>query len=113
MCRHLNFRNRSAMHASLDCDRLFTYFGIREKKMVKRGYISKIKANGVVVYIPSLGIEGMTILGEEYEYDDEMNCFRRGDKQLYGLYSEVKAEIRGNDEKSFLRKRFDIEIINE
>ncbi|KAM0673939.1 exosome catalytic subunit dis3 [Gurleya vavrai] len=111
ICKNINFRNRSAMYANLDCDKLFTYLYIRDKSIIDFAYITRIRSNGVVCYIPALGIEDTVFV--DLEYCEEKNCFFKNGIRVFGLYDYVKVKISGNDEKFFIERHFDIEIIYE
>ncbi|KAM0688567.1 exosome catalytic subunit dis3 [Conglomerata obtusa] len=111
ICRNINFRNRSAMYAGLDCDKLFTYLYLKEGPLIDYGYIIKVRPNGMVVYIPALGIEDTIVI--EYDFDEENNCYLINGKRVFGLYDQIKVKVQQNDEMFFVERHFDIQIINE
>lgn len=109
ICKTINFRKRNAMYANLDCEKLFVYLYLKGKVLEEMGYILKVRKNGVVVYIPSLGIEDIIKL--DYEFDETKNTFIKDGNPIYKLYEYVKVRVQENDEKFFIDRHFDIDII--
>lgn len=109
VCRQINYRNKSAMHANLDCDRLFVYLYLKGKSIMERAFVIKTGATFAVLYIPNLGIEeGIKM---DCDYNEENGAFMRDGVRFFGLYDNVKVQIVENDEKFFVERKFDIQII--
>jgi len=74
---------------------LFIYNVIREVEPTTDAYVTDIKTNGVLIYIPDYGLNEALPLG-----DKEYNVFDR-----------IKVKLLKNDEMFYYRRRFDIEIV--
>lgn len=109
ICKNINYRNRSAMYANLECDKLFVYLYIKGRVIEDNGYIVRVRKNGVVIYVPCLGIEDTVLV--DYEFNDNENSFYNEGKKVFGLYDNVKVIIKENDDKFFIERHFDIEIL--
>jgi len=108
ICRNINYRNRNAMYANLDCDKLFIYLYLKGKKVEEDGFIVKIRQNGIVVYVPALGIEDTIKM--ECEYNEEENLLVLNGRVM-NLYDCVKVQVKENDEMFFIERKFDIELV--
>lgn len=109
VCKHINFRNKSAMHANFDCDRLFIYLYLKGKCLEQDAFIVKTGSNFVVLYLPELGIEESVKV--DYDFDEESNSFIVGEKRIFKLYDNVRIQVMENDEMFFIERKFDIKII--
>ncbi|UYI28061.1 exoribonuclease [Encephalitozoon cuniculi] len=94
MCRNMNSRHRAARKAAWECDKLTVYMALRNEEPVVRGFVTNIKPNGIVVYVPEYSLEEVVV---------SEGCFE--------MFQEVWVKIRRDDEKFFLRRRFTFEIV--
>lgn len=95
LINNLNKRHSNARRCSWDVTNLFIYNVIREVEPTTDAYVTDIKTNGVLIYIPDYGLNEALPLG-----DKEYNVFDR-----------IKVKLLKNDEMFYYRRRFDIEIV--
>ena len=95
LINNLNKRHSNARRCSWDVTNLFIYNVIREVEPTTDAYVTDIKTNGVLIYIPDYGLNEALSLG-----DKEYNVFDR-----------IKVKLLKNDEMFYYRRRFDIEIV--
>lgn len=93
ICRNMNSRYRSAKKASWECDKVIIYAILRDKEPVTEGFVTSIKSNGVVVYVPEYNLEEVIVSEEHFE-----------------MFQRIWVKILRNDERIFLRRRFTFEI---
>ncbi|AFN82681.1 exoribonuclease R [Encephalitozoon romaleae SJ-2008] len=93
ICRNMNSRYRSAKKASWECDKVIIYAILRDKEPVTEGFVTSIKSNGVVVYVPEYNLEEVIVSEESFE-----------------MFQKIWVRILRNDERFFLRRRFTFEI---
>jgi len=77
---NLNLRHRNAQHAGRASVDLHTLIFFKEKEIIADGRITKVKSNGVLVFVPKFGIEGTVLLLQEenqYKLDEESQELRR------------------------------------
>lgn len=73
VCRNLNFRHRNAQHAGRASIEYYVGQALKQRQMklggegvIEDGYVMRVFENGVVVFVPKFGIEGVVRL-EDFE----------------------------------------------
>ncbi|EJW02130.1 hypothetical protein EDEG_03426 [Edhazardia aedis USNM 41457] len=111
ICRNINYRNRNSMIAGLEIDKLYTYLYLKNiKNTTTTGFITKIRKNGIVLNIQELNIEE-TVHIQNYDYNEDKNCFSKDNKPVFCLYDNVKVEVKENDDLFFVHRKFDVSLI--
>ncbi|ADM11205.1 exoribonuclease R [Encephalitozoon intestinalis ATCC 50506] len=95
MCRNMNSRYRSAKKASWECGKVIIYTMLKDRESLVEGFITNIKANGVVVYVPEYNLEEVVVSEGHFQ-----------------MFQKVQVKILRDDERFFLRRRFTFEISN-
>ncbi|WUR04758.1 exosome complex exonuclease DIS3 [Vairimorpha necatrix] len=92
---NINMRHSSARRCAWDVSTLFIYEAIKQIEPVTHAYVTEIKSNGYLIFIPEYGINGAI-------------TFEEGKIKVFDKF-EVK--IVKDDERFYLRRRFNITII--
>lgn len=96
MCRNMNSRHRAARKAAWECDKVVVYMKVKESEPTVEGYVTNIKPEGVIVYVPEYNLEEVIVSSCDFE-----------------MFQKVWVWIRRDDERFFLRRRFTFEIVSE
>ncbi|KAG5859330.1 ribonuclease II domain-containing protein [Encephalitozoon hellem] len=93
VCRNMNSRYRSAKKASWECDKVNIYAILRDKEPVVEGFVTSVKSNGIVVYVPEYNLEEAIVSEGHFE-----------------ILQKIWVKVLRDDERFFLRRRFTLEI---
>ena len=132
VCRNLNLRHRNAQHAGRASIEYYVGQALKQRQtklggdgVVENGYVMRVFENGVVVFVPKFGIEGIVRLddfaltsknegedgGKESEYDPEAYAVTIFDKanrddtsQRIELFQEVRVRV-SSEEKGGAREK--------
>lgn len=79
---NLNIRHRNAQHAGRASVDLHTVIFFKEKRMLADARVTRVKSNGLIVFVPKFGIEGTVILQQEgderqYIFDEDAQTLSR------------------------------------
>lgn len=99
VCRNLNFRHRNAQHAGRASIEYYVGQALKQRQatiggegVVEDGYIMRVFENGIVVFVPKFGIEGIVRL-EDFELQAKKKAKKAdADEELVVKESEFEPE---------------------
>jgi len=94
-CKNMNRRHRSAQKASWECEKLAIYMAVRHAEPTVDGYITGIRSNGVIVYVP------------DYNIEEAVAC----STQLC-MFEAVRVRVVRDDQMFFVHRRFLLKLVN-
>ncbi|KAK6089905.1 hypothetical protein P3W45_001108 [Vairimorpha bombi] len=94
---NINRRHSSAKRCAWDVNNLFIYMAIRDTEPETDAYITDIKSNGVLLYIPEFNINEALFIDGDIKYE---------------IFDKLRVKIVKDDECYFYKKRFKLEIVN-
>ncbi|EQB59714.1 exosome complex exonuclease rrp44 [Vairimorpha apis BRL 01] len=92
---NLNKRHSSARRCAWDVNTLFIYLVISEIEPSTFAFVTDTKANGVLIYVPEYGIN------EAIPTD-----------KTYNVFDKINIKFLKDDERFYLKRRFNIQIID-
>lgn len=117
LCHNLNYRNRMAQQAQRSSVELYTQLYFKGKTLSADAYVIKIMAAGIVVLIPSYGIEGMVPIAQDgpLAYDPAESVFvdRATRAPVAGLFQHVHIAIRTETHAVSQREKLIIELVDQ
>jgi len=100
---NLNVRHRNARHAGRASVDLHTLIFFKEKEVLADARVTRVKKNGLIVFVPKFGIEGTVLLHDSGEsgtqgallFDEEAQILRRAsdNKILYRIFDCCAVKI--------------------
>lgn len=120
-CLNMNFRHRQAQYAGRASVELFTLQYFKEKSVEENAYISRIKQNAIIVFVPRYGIEHIIYVDvakndEEdkdanavatlFDYDMEKECLtlKQDGKTKLRVFDKVRVKVFVQTSKNYRSK---------
>lgn len=94
---NINRRHSSAKRCAWDVNNLYIYMAVRDTEPETDAYITDIKFNGVLIYIPEFNINEALFIDGEIKYK---------------IFDKLRIKIVKDDEYYFYKRRYKIEILD-
>ncbi|KAM0672595.1 exosome catalytic subunit dis3 [Ordospora colligata] len=94
-CNNMNRRHRSAQRASWECEKLAIYMALRDAEPTLDGYITGIRSNGVIIYVPDYNIEEAVLCSTQLR-----------------MFEAVRVRVMQNDQMFFFHRRFSLKLVD-
>lgn len=123
VCRNLNFRHRNAQHAGRASIEYYVGQALKQRQVkvggegvIEDGYVMRVFENGIVVFVPKFGIEGIVRL-EDFELSPKKQTGKdaksQEDEDLERNESELEPEnyaltVFGKSKKDVNSRRFEL-----
>lgn len=94
---NLNIRHRNAQHAGRASVDLHTLIFFKDKEIIADARVTRVKSNGLLVFVPKYGIEGSVMLEEQaVTLDEESQTLKQkcDGSILYQIFDPCAVKIR-------------------
>lgn len=94
---NLNVRHRNAQHAGRASVDLHTLIFFKDKEIIADARVTRVKSNGLIVFVPKYGIEGSIMLEEQAVILDEESQILKQKSDgsvLYRIFDRCAVKIR-------------------
>ena len=116
ICENLNYRHRMAQQSGRSSVELFTCLFFKGKMMDdEEGFVFKVLQNGIVVFIPKYGIEGVVHLDDYMDsltFHPESFQFCMEGKPFISIFDKVKISISMGDDVDLSRRKIKVSLIH-
>ncbi|TGZ83054.1 ribonuclease R [Ascodesmis nigricans] len=120
ICKNINVRHRNAQFAGRASVEYYVGQALKARGMAQEeAFVMKVFSNGIVVFVPRFGIEGVVKVGEmmgvqngeKAELDEEKFVLSVGERRL-GLFEKVKVEVKDELEEASGKRKIAIKLLD-